>query len=54
MNDSPVDCQTRGVTEPQRVANAQKQGAIGAECTEASSATMFQELEQNAECRMQN
>ena len=31
------------------VANAQKQGAIGAECTEASSATMFQELEQNAE-----
>ena len=34
------------------VANAQKQGAIGAECTEASSATMFQELEQNAECRI--
>ena len=30
------------------VANAQKQEAIGAECTEASSATMFQELEQNA------
>ena len=26
------------MTEPQRVANAQKQGAIGAECTEASSA----------------
>ena len=31
------------------VANAQKQEAIGAECTEASSATMFQELVQSSE-----
>ena len=31
------------------VANAQKQGVIGAECIEASSTTMFQELEQNAQ-----
>ena len=31
------------------LANAQKQGAIEAECIEATSATMFQELEQNAQ-----
>ena len=31
------------------VANAQKQGAADAECTEAEDATMFQELVQN--CR---
>ena len=31
------------------VANAQKQGVIRVECIEASSTTMFQELEQNAE-----
>ena len=34
------------------VANAQKQEAIGAECTEASSAPMFQELEQSAKCKV--
>ena len=35
------------VTEPQRDANAQKQGAIRVECIETRSATMFQELMQN-------
>ncbi len=34
------------------VANAQKQGAEAAECIEAEYATMFQELVQNAECRV--
>ena len=34
------------------VANAQKQGAADAECTEAEDATMFQELVQMAECRI--
>ena len=36
------------------VANAQKQGVAEVECIEASDTTMFQELVQNAECRMQN
>ena len=40
------------VTEPQRDANAQKQGAIRVECTETRSATMFQELVQSAEFRI--
>ena len=31
------------------VANAQKQGAADAECTEAEDATMFQELAQSEE-----
>ena len=34
------------------VANAQKQGAEAAECIEAEYATMFQELVQNAECKI--
>ena len=36
------------------VANAQKQGADRAECIEERDATMFQELMQSAECRIQN
>ena len=36
------------------LANARKQGAADAECTEAEDATMFQESVQNAECRVQN
>jgi len=34
------------------VANAQKQGVMGARLALASRTTMFQELVQNAECRI--
>ena len=43
LNDSPVDCQTSSVTEPQRVANAQKQGVIDGRLVLTTSTTMFQE-----------
>ena len=36
------------------VANAQKQGVAEAECIEASDTTMFQELVQSLECRVQS
>ena len=36
------------------VANAQKQEVAQAECIEASDTTMFQELAQSLECRVQS